>query len=84
MEFYCSLKIGEEPEKIKKTHFLQQNLISPTKCFYLKELDSMSLPLISFYFIISLEKIFCNGTRCQCHLPVFWIQCNPALHIRGA
>src|SRR5665647_1138110 len=45
-----------------KYHLTFNKIISPTKCFHLKELDSMSLPLISFLFYYILGRYFCNGT----------------------
>src|SRR5665647_3630737 len=45
-----------------KYHLTFNKIISPTKCFHLKELDSMSLPLISFLFYYIFGRYFCNGT----------------------
>src|SRR5665647_2014999 len=41
-----------------KYHLTFNKIISPTKCFHLKELDSMSLPLISFLFYYILCRYF--------------------------
>src|SRR5665648_343105 len=44
-----------------RVHLTFNKIISPTKCFHFKELDSMSLPLISFLFYYILGRYFCNG-----------------------
>src|SRR5665647_3946419 len=41
-----------------KYHLTFNKIISPTKCFHLKELDSISLPLISFLFYYILCRYF--------------------------